>query len=82
MRADNVIEMRQGEYDTMIEERDALRATINGLMAMLGAVNAFFRGEDDSCGLPVDFDKMADYEPVDVTLNARTIRAIQKVLGP
>jgi hypothetical protein len=57
----------------------------NALLAaeqLLDGVAAFFRGQDDSQGLPDGFEKLADYEPVDVTFNARTIRAVLAATEP
>lgn len=41
----------------------------------LNAVASFLRGEDDCDGIP-DVAGFADFEPVTVTLNARTVRMV------
>jgi hypothetical protein len=73
----NEIRMREGlrDIERSLAEYYRIKPAIYG-------VAAFFRGEDDSEGLPDCFDKLADYEPVTITLNARTIRAVLAATEP
>jgi hypothetical protein len=57
--------------------RDLLEEAAVDMLAALNGLNAFFNGEDDSAGLPDGFDNLADYEHVEIALNAGTIRAVR-----
>jgi hypothetical protein len=76
---------------TAIEETEMMRglrdierslSEYHRIKPAIYGVAAFLRGEDDSEGLPDCFDKLADFEPVTITLNARTIRAVLAATEP
>lgn len=74
----NYLESEINAHGGKIDAETGLVSWLRAPKAQL-AVNGLascFRGEDDGCGLPDVFDKLASFEPVDVTLNAGIIRCV------
>lgn len=70
----------QARSEDEIAANVQLVASAPDLYAACDGVDAFLRGEDDSEGIPDGWESMADHEPITVTLNARTVRAIKAAL--
>lgn len=57
-----------------LDERDRMAEALNG-------VRAYLDGEDGAPGVG-DLEGMADYEEVNMAINARTVRAVRAALTP
>lgn len=58
------------------EDQERKEAREKRIKEALTGMAAFFNGEDDCPGISVE--GLADYEPVDITLNAGIVRAVLK----